>query len=129
MSSDPHDYTLPEEQYDEDKDDESYTGNLLQYHEGSETQLRGNRKRSNRPWPMFLHITAIVLYGLIALLITYHVNKTHKTVQSLIYSPANDILEYSTKLYDLDLLGDSDYFGTPSPQIDKNWHELMARMY
>ncbi|KAL9068878.1 MAG: hypothetical protein Q9157_006363 [Trypethelium eluteriae] len=56
-------------------------------------------------------------------------NKRHNTVQSLIYSPANEILEYKTQLYDLDLLGDSSYFGTPSPQIDKNWHELMARMF
>ncbi|KAL9091282.1 MAG: hypothetical protein Q9165_004916 [Trypethelium subeluteriae] len=55
-------------------------------------------------------------------------NKRHNIAQSLIYSPANEILEYNTKLYDLDLLGDSSYFGTPSPQIDENWHELMARM-
>ena len=81
----PHECARSEEQYDEDKDDESSMDNLLQYYRDPETHSRKKRKPSNRPSPMYLHIVAIVLYGLTALLITYQMNKRHNTVQSLIY--------------------------------------------
>ena len=85
MNNGVREYTLSEEQYDEEKDDESSMGTLLRDYKDSEIPSRKNPNRSNWLWSISLHVAAISLYGLIALLIIYYTNKRHNTVQSLIY--------------------------------------------
>ncbi|KAI1170412.1 hypothetical protein F4777DRAFT_595110 [Nemania sp. FL0916] len=84
-----------------------------------------NSRTSHRRHWLLVHIGAIIVYGIIALAATYFINTSYNNCQSLIYSPANKVLEYQPKIYNPSLLGDPEFFGTPSAQLNHHWNDLL----
>ncbi|KAK4495418.1 hypothetical protein PRZ48_013749 [Zasmidium cellare] len=106
---------------DEESDVES-TETLIKHYRNSAQRTQRRRRKWSTWKTIAIHTTAIVLYGVAAVLITIELNSRKG---SLIYSPANPVIEYERRVYSPHLTGDSEYFGQPSAEIDSNWKELM----
>ncbi|KAK4495024.1 hypothetical protein PRZ48_013351 [Zasmidium cellare] len=111
----------------EDGDDDGFssTEKLIKNIENEDAPNR-NRTQSRQRWrTVAIHGAAILLYGLIAVIFTAYLNRSSHRGQYLIYSPANEAVKYETRVYNPSLIGDPEYFGPPSPEIDSKWSELM----
>ncbi len=42
-------------------------------------------------------------------------------------APANTAIEYDSQTYTPNLLGEPEYFGVPSTELDKRWNHLLER--
>ncbi|KAF2163040.1 hypothetical protein M409DRAFT_26486 [Zasmidium cellare ATCC 36951] len=110
--------------FDDEESDAESTETLIKHSEDCVPHLRRRRRQTRRTWrTVAVHAAAIVFYGVIATLFTIHVNSRNR--RSLIYSPANPVVEYENRVYSPHLKGDSEYFGRPSAEIDSNWEDLM----
>lgn len=131
---------------DDDTDDFSSTELLLKHSNDSEKPARRRRPNALSWRTILLHGTAMVVYGLLALTVTAHINRRNARGQGLTYcqsqsrrrslssihlsaAPANEAIKHETSLYNPGLKGDPEYFGPPSDEIDKKWSELMWRQY
>ncbi|PMD32701.1 hypothetical protein L207DRAFT_590394 [Hyaloscypha variabilis F] len=85
-----------------------------------------SKSKATQHWRLLLiHVGAILFYSIVAILATYYFNTRNCHRQSLIYSPASTVIEYNAQIYSPSLLGDPEYFGWPSAQIDENWNLLL----
>ncbi|KAI1325219.1 hypothetical protein F5Y16DRAFT_401681 [Xylariaceae sp. FL0255] len=109
-------------------DDTGSEAKLITHCEACETYRLGSYTKSGstrrRRW-LLIHGGAILSYGLIAFLATYYLSTRYHNSQSLIYSPANKAIKYEQKVYNPSLLGDPEYFGVPSAELDHRWNTLL----
>lgn len=97
---------------------------LLEDEEHTFRSKRHNYGIRNNLHISILYITIAGLF--LALVVSTAINRQNDDPSQQVWSPAQDVIEYQVKDFDLWFIEKSPYMGYPTDEIDKRWEDLYS---